>query len=84
MATLRRSVVTATLTRGHLDEVFPQVNEFLEQLPAIARMKADPEPLGDDAIEVDPTPAHDPVLLAIGAREERPAAVLSERRVSWD
>jgi hypothetical protein len=26
MATLRRSVVTATLKRGHLDEVFVQVN----------------------------------------------------------
>jgi hypothetical protein len=36
--------------------------EFLEQLSDIARMKVDAEPLGDDALEVEPTPAHDPVL----------------------
>ena len=28
-------------------------------------MKVDAEPLGDDALEVDPTPAHDAVLLPI-------------------
>jgi len=42
--------------------------EFLQQLPDIARMKVDAEPLGDDALEVDPTPAHDAVLLTIRAR----------------
>jgi len=31
-------------------------------------MKVDPEPLGDDALEVEPTPAHDPVLLTIRTR----------------
>jgi hypothetical protein len=35
-----------------------------------------PEPLGDDALEVDPPPAHDPVLLPIRARFHDP----SERR----
>ena len=39
--------------------------EFLEELSDIARMKVDAEPLGDDALEVEPTPAHDPVLLTI-------------------
>jgi hypothetical protein len=39
--------------------------EFLEKLSDIARMKVDAEPLGDDALEVEPTPAHDPVLLTI-------------------
>src|SRR6202042_2702310 len=42
--------------------------EFLEKLSDIARMKVDAEPLGDDALEVEPTPAHDPVLLAIRTR----------------
>src|SRR5271163_3017272 len=42
--------------------------EFLEELSDIARMKVDPEPLGDDALEVEPTPAHDPVLLTIRTR----------------
>src|ERR1700677_767402 len=41
--------------------------EFLEELSDIARMKVDAEPLGDDALEVEPTPAHDPVLLTIRA-----------------
>src|SRR3984957_17579351 len=31
-------------------------------------MKVDTEPLGDDAFEVEPTPAHDPVLLTIRTR----------------
>ena len=42
--------------------------EFLEQLSDIARMKVDAEPLGDDAFEVEPTPAHHPVLLTIRTR----------------
>ena len=42
--------------------------ELLQKLPDIARMKVDAEPLGDDALEVDPTPAHDPVLLTIRTR----------------
>ena len=42
--------------------------EFLEELSDIARMKVDAEPLGDDAFEVEPTPAHDAVLLAIRTR----------------
>src|SRR3984957_16213078 len=42
--------------------------EFLEKLSDIARMKVDAEPLGDDALEVEPTPAPDPVLLAIRTR----------------
>ena len=42
--------------------------EFLEELSDIARMKVDAEPLGDDAFEVDPTPAHDAVLLTIWTR----------------
>jgi hypothetical protein len=41
--------------------------EFLQQLPDVARMKVDAKPLGDDAFEVDPTPAHDAVLLPIRA-----------------
>src|ERR1700728_2157140 len=39
--------------------------EFLEQLSDIAGMKVDADPLGDDALEVEPTPAHDAVLLTI-------------------
>ena len=42
--------------------------EFLEELSDIARMKVDAEPLRDDAFEVEPTPAHDPVLLTIRTR----------------
>ena len=42
--------------------------QFLEELSDIARMKVDTEPLGDDAFEVEPTPAHDPVLLTIRTR----------------
>src|ERR1700733_3108282 len=41
--------------------------KFLEELSDIARMKVDAEPLGDDALEVEPPPAHDPVLLTIRA-----------------
>src|SRR3984957_18155620 len=42
--------------------------EFLEELSDIARMKVDAEPLGDDALEVEPSPAHAPVLLTIRTR----------------
>ena len=38
---------------------------FLQKLSDIARMKVDAEPLGDDALEVDPPPAHDAVLLTV-------------------
>jgi hypothetical protein len=41
--------------------------EFPQKLSDMARMKVDAEPLGDDALEVVPTPAHDPVLLTIRA-----------------
>jgi hypothetical protein len=41
--------------------------ELLQQLADIARMKVDAEPLGDDALEVDPPQAHDAVLLTIRA-----------------
>jgi hypothetical protein len=39
--------------------------ERLEQLSNIALVKLAPEPLSDDALEVHPSPAHDPVLLTI-------------------
>src|SRR5271165_3162666 len=39
--------------------------ESLQKLADTARMKVDAEPLGDDAFEVDPTPAYDAVLLTI-------------------
>ncbi len=42
--------------------------ELLEELSDIAWMKVDAEPLGDDALEVEPTPAHDAVLLPIRTR----------------
>jgi hypothetical protein len=41
--------------------------KFLQQLPDMARTKVDAEPLGDDALEVDPTLAHHAVDLAIRA-----------------
>jgi hypothetical protein len=41
--------------------------ELLQQFPDIARMKVDAEPFGDNALEVDPTPAHHPVDLTIRA-----------------
>ena len=41
--------------------------ELLQKLSDIARMKLDPEPLGDDALEVNPAPAHDAILLTIRA-----------------
>ena len=42
--------------------------KLLQKLSDIARMKLDAEPLGDDALEVDPSPAHNPILLAIRTR----------------
>ena len=58
--------------------------EFLEELADIARMKVDTEPLGDDAFEVEPTPAHDPVGVITGTcfylllltRQRRPQCVI--------
>ena len=41
--------------------------ELLEKLSDIARMKLDAEPLGDDALEIDPPPAHDAIFLTIRA-----------------
>src|SRR3984885_12700240 len=42
--------------------------ELLQKLSNIARMKVDAEPPGDDALEVEPTPAHDPVVLTTRTR----------------
>ena len=42
--------------------------ELMQKFADIARMKVDPEPLGDDPLEVDPPPAHDAVLLTIRTR----------------
>ena len=39
--------------------------ELLEALSDVARMKVDAEPLGNDPLEVDPSPAHDAVFLAV-------------------
>ena len=39
--------------------------KLLEELSDIARMKVDAEPLSDDVLEVEPPPAHHPVLLTI-------------------
>src|SRR5580693_2058844 len=39
--------------------------EFLEELSDIAGMKVDAEPLGDDALEVDPPPPDDAIFLTI-------------------
>ena len=41
--------------------------KLLQKLPDIARMKVDPEPLNDDALEIDPPPAHDAIFLPIRA-----------------
>ena len=46
--------------RAHVGEA-----ELLEKLSDVALVEGDAEPLGDDALEVDPSPAHDAVLLAI-------------------
>ena len=39
--------------------------KLVQQLSDIAGVKVNSEPFGDDPLEVDPPPAHDPVLLAI-------------------
>ena len=41
--------------------------ELLQQLSDIALVEHDPEPLSDDPLEVEPPPAHHPVLLTIRA-----------------
>src|SRR5271155_2518138 len=46
--------------------------ELLQKLSDIARMKVDAEPLGDDALEIDPSPADNAVLLTIGAGLDDP------------
>ena len=47
--------------------------ELLQKLSDIARVKVDAEPLGDDPLEIDPTPAHNAVLLTIRPGLERSA-----------
>ena len=42
--------------------------ELLQKLPDIARMKVDAEPLGDDPLEVDPSPPHHAVDLPVRTR----------------
>ena len=39
--------------------------KLLEELSDIAGMKVDAEPLGDDPLEIDPSPAHDAILFTI-------------------
>ena len=41
--------------------------ELLEQLADVAFMVFDPEPLGDDRLQVDPPPPHDAIDFEIGA-----------------
>src|SRR5271163_813485 len=56
--------------------------EFLQQLPNIARMKVDAEPLGDNPLEVNPAPAHDPVRLTLrpGLHDGRELSQLLRRQ----
>ena len=42
--------------------------KLLEEFSDITWMKVDAEPLGDDTLEVEPTPAHDAVDLTIRTR----------------
>jgi hypothetical protein len=42
--------------------------ELGQQFPDIARMEVDAEPLSDDALEVNATPAHDAVDLPVRTR----------------
>ena len=44
--------------------------EFLEELSDIARMKVDAEALGDDALEINASPAHDGVDLPVRTRRD--------------
>ena len=46
--------------------------KLVQKFADIARMKVHPEALGDDPLEVDPPPAHDPVLLTIRADLDDP------------
>ena len=39
--------------------------ELLQKFADIARVEVDAEPLGDDALEINPPPAHDAIFLAI-------------------
>lgn len=39
--------------------------KLLQELSDIALVEVDAEPLGNDPLEIDPTPAHDAVLLAV-------------------
>ena len=39
--------------------------ELLQQRSDVAHVIVDAEPLGDDPLEIDPSPAHDAVFLAI-------------------
>ena len=41
--------------------------DLLQKRPDIALVEVDAEPLGDDALKIDPPPAHDPVSLALRA-----------------
>ena len=54
--------------------------DLLQKRPDIALVEFDPEPLGDDALEIDPTPAHG-VRLAIrtGLDDLRKSATCSIR-----
>jgi hypothetical protein len=45
--------------------------KLLQELSDTALVEVDAKPFGDDAFEVDPPPAHDPILLAIRLSEEQ-------------
>ena len=61
--------VLSRMTGPHADV---REAELLQKLSDIARMKVDAEPLGDDALEIDPSPADNAVLLTIGAGLDDP------------
>ena len=52
--------------RAHVGEA-----ELLEKLADVALMIVDVEPLGDDALKVDPAPSHDAVWAKGGSDAER-------------
>ena len=60
--------------------------KLLEQFSDITGMKVDAEPLGDDALEVEPTPAHDAVDLTIRTRLDdlRTGPVAPPKGEAWD
>ena len=61
--------------------------ELLQKLSDMALVELDPEPLGDDALEVDPTPAHDAVLLTIWTRLDdlrELSQLLRRKGEAWD